>query len=311
MIKLTKQASDFGKVAVLMGGYSAEREISLQSGAAVLAALKNAGVDAIGIDIKTSQDILNLKTAAIDMAFIAVHGRGGEDGTLQAALDIMGIQYTGSKVIGCAVSMDKLRSKLLWAGAHLPVPDYQLLQNMDDLQNLNLDFPLMIKPSCEGSSIGISKVHKADDLPAAYKLAKQYGTVFAERFVNGGEYTVGIIGEHALPIIKLQTSADFYDYHAKYQSEDTQYICPCGLDQKSEQALQQLALQAFKSAGGSEWGRIDMMLDKMGNPYLIEMNAVPGMTNHSLVPLAASVAGVDFATLVQLILQQSLEAHNG
>lgn len=305
MLKLTKTAADFGKVAVLMGGYAPERDISLESGNAVLEALLKAGVDAYALDLKTPQDLLDLKNHKIDHAFVITHGGSGEDGHLQALLQLQGIRYTGSDVTGCAIAMDKLKSKLLWRGAGLPVPDYLPLASMRDLERIEFDYPLIIKPSSEGSSVGVSKVYHQQDLAAAYHLAAQYGQVFAEQFIKGGEYTVGIIGTEPLPVIQIKIANDFYDFDAKYQSTATQLICPCGLDQALEQKLQQLALDAFLAAGGKGWGRVDMMLDEHNKPYLIEMNAVPGMTTHSLVPTAAKVAGVEFETLVQLILQAS------
>lgn len=300
----------FGKVAVLMGGRSAERSVSLTSGAAVLKALVARGVDAHGVD--TDQDDLmgELKRACFDRAFVALHGRGGEDGVIQGALEVLGLPYTGSGVLGSALSMDKVRTKRVWQGAGLPTPAYALLRARADLDAAaSLGFPLMIKPAREGSSIGMSKVERADDVEAAWLAAARYDReVLAERWIEGREYTAALLGTEALPLIRLETPRSFYDYEAKYQSESTRYLCPCGLDGEQERGYQQLALEAFEALGASGWGRIDFMVDSGGKPWLIEANTVPGMTDHSLVPMAARAAGIDFGQLVYRILQTAVAA---
>lgn len=307
MFKPLPQVSEFGKVAVLMGGWAAEREVSLNSGQAVLHALQTAGVDAHGVDV-TPENIMHLNAHGFDRVFNVVHGRGGEDGTIQAALDLAGLPYTGSGVLGSALAMDKLRTKQLWAGCGLNTPRYQVIESEQDCENVakTLGFPMMVKPALEGSSIGISKVTCAEDLPKAYAYAAQYGEVFAEQFIDGAEHTISIVEDVALPVIRLETDQVFYDYAAKYERDDTRYICPCGLPDNEEKALQKLALHAFAVAAGEGWGRIDVMMDKQGIFWLIEMNTVPGMTDHSLVPMAAQHMGWDYQTLVQRILATTL-----
>jgi len=293
-------AGDFGRVAVLMGGWSAERAISLKSGQAVLAALHRRGVDAHGID--AGRDVVQrLAGEKFDRVFIALHGRGGESGELQGALDLLQLPYTGSGALASALGMDKWRSKLLWRAADLPVPDFVLLDERSDAQAVvqQLGLPLFVKPASEGSSIGISKVRKVEDLAAAYREAARHDSlVLAERYISGGEYTVAILGERALPAIRIVPTADFYDYEAKYFRDDTAYLCPCGLTQQQELALQALALRAFELLGCRGWGRVDFLLDERGKPYVLEVNTVPGMTDHSLVPMAAKAAGMDFDELV-------------
>ena len=309
---LTVQSSTlpYGKVAVLLGGLSAEREISLISGAAVLAALQSRGVDAHGVDV--GRDVVRqLEDGAYARAFIALHGRGGEDGVMQGALETLGLPYTGSGVLGSALGMDKLRSKQVWIGAGLPTPEYVQLRSEADcapaLKRLGL--PLMIKPAHEGSSIGMSKVIDAAALVDAYRLAARYDScVIAERWIEGAEYTAAILGHDALPLIRLQTPHAFYDFEAKYHADSTRYLCPCGLDAERETAIQKLALQAFDAAGASGWGRVDIMVDANGQPWLIEINTVPGMTDHSLVPMAARAAGIAFDELVMRILATSVAA---
>ncbi len=307
ILNMQYSASDFGKVAVLYGGLSAEREISLISGAAVLAALQSRGVDAHGIDV--GRDVVRqLEDGAYARAFIALHGRGGEDGVMQGALETLGLPYTGSGVLGSALGMDKLRSKQVWIGAALPTPEYVQLRSEADcapaLKRLGL--PLMIKPAHEGSSIGMSKVIDGAALVEAYRLAARYDScVIAERWIEGAEYTAAILGRDALPLIRLQTPHAFYDYEAKYRASSTRYLCPCGLDAEREIAIQQLALQAFDAVGASGWGRVDIMVDANGQPWLIEVNTVPGMTDHSLVPMAARAAGIAFDALVLRILATS------
>lgn len=296
--------SAYGKVALLMGGWSAERDVSLNSGKAVLAALQAAGVDVTAIDADRSvAGVLG----GFDRVFNIMHGRGGEDGVLQGALELLDMPYTGSGVLASALAMDKLRTKLLWAGMGLPTPKYVVMQSVDDCQRVldELTLPVMIKPALEGSSIGMSKVSKAQDLLAAYQLAAQYGVVFAEQWITGTEYTAAILNGEALPLIKLETDQDFYDYAAKYERNDTRYLCPCGLDAGAESALQAVALQAFAAVEAAGWGRVDLMVDESGKPWLIEVNTVPGMTDHSLVPMAAKQAGISFEALVQHVLLSS------
>lgn len=293
---------DFGKVAVLFGGTSAEREVSLNSGGRVLAALQRQGVDAHAFDpAERALDELR----GFDRAFIALHGRHGEDGTIQGALELMGIPYTGSGVMASAVGMDKWRTKLLWKAAGLPVPDYALLDAQSDFADVEeeLGLPLFVKPACEGSSIGISMVRRPGDLAAAYALAAKYDPlVIAERGILGGEYTVGILGDQVLPIIKIEPATEFYDYEAKYNRDDTQYRCPCGLPEAQEQRIREQAMAAFRVLGGRGWGRVDFLMDEAGNHYFLEVNTSPGMTDHSLVPMAARVAGLSYEQLVLRVL---------
>jgi len=295
---------DFGKVAVLFGGRSAEREVSLNSGARVLAALQRQGVDAHPFDPATRRlDEL----AAFDRAFIALHGRHGEDGTIQGALELMGVPYTGSGVMASALGMDKWRSKLLWHAAGLPIPDYAVLEAGSDFARVEaeLGLPLFVKPACEGSSIGITKVTQPGELGAAHAAAARHDPlVLAERAILGGEYTAAILGDEALPIIKIEPGTDFYDYEAKYLRDDTVYRCPCGLPEERERELRALALEAFRVLGGRGWGRVDFLMDAAcgGRAYLLEVNTSPGMTDHSLVPMAARVAGIDYDELVVRVL---------
>ncbi|MFZ1766803.1 MAG: D-alanine--D-alanine ligase [Candidatus Nitrotoga sp.] len=294
-----------GKVAVLYGGRSAEREISLKSGAAVLTALLKNGIDAQPFD-PAKQDLHELLESGFQRAFIALHGRFGEDGTMQGALELMNIPYTGSGVLASALAMDKWRSKLVWQAAGLPIPAYEMLNAASDLTAVvkRLGLPLFIKPANEGSSVGISKVKKISEMRAAYaEAAKHDKSVIAETFISGGEYTVAILGEQALPVIKIEPANEFYDYEAKYLRNDTRYLCPAGLSQEKETEMQRLALQGFALIGGVGWGRVDFLMDGTGQPYLLEVNTVPGMTDHSLVPMAARQAGISFEQLVLTILE--------
>ena len=291
----------------MMGGESAEREVSLKSGTAVLAALRATGVDAHAFDPST-KPLDALRGEGYARVFIALHGRGGEDGTLQGALDWMRIPYTGSGVLASALAMDKWRAKLVWSAVGLPVPDFALLTAKSDLGAVEarLGLPLFVKPACEGSSIGITKVGAAGALRAAYDLAARYDdTVIAERCLSGGEYTVGILGNVALPVIRIVPSTEFYDYEAKYLRDDTQYLIPSGLDEGREQAMRDLALAAFAALGGRGWGRVDILLDAAGHPSCLEANTAPGMTDHSLVPMAARAAGIEFPQLVRRILDEA------
>lgn len=307
MSAMAYQAKDFGKVAVLMGGRSAEREISLRSGNAVLQALRQRGVDAHGVD--SGDDVIEqLRVGSFDRTFIALHGRGGEDGVIQGALETIGMPYTGSGVLGSALGMDKLRCKRLWQSAGLPTPDYELLHADTDFAHVagRLHLPLIVKPVHEGSSIGMSRVEQMPALADAYAQAARFDReVIAERWVHGAEYTAAILGHEALPLIRLETPNAFYDFEAKYQADTTRYHCPCGLPPEQERQLQQLALQAFDVCGASGWGRVDLLLDRDRHPWLIEINTVPGMTDHSLVPMAAKAAGLSFDELVLRILATS------
>lgn len=297
--------SQFGKVAVLFGGKSAEREVSLKSGAAVLAALRRAGVDAHAFD-PASNDLHELKEQGYDRAFIALHGRFGEDGTVQGALELMGIPYTGSGVMASALGMDKWRSKLVWSAAGLPIPKYLMLQADFDATAVvrELGLPLFVKPACEGSSVGISKVKTVEGLAIAYAEAVQHDSlVIAESFVGGGEYTAAILGDRALPVIRIIPANEFYDFDAKYLSDDTRYLCPCGLSAEQEAEMQALAKQAFALIGGQGWGRVDFLMSTDGKPYVLEANTSPGMTDHSLVPMAARNAGISFEQLVVQVLE--------
>jgi D-alanine-D-alanine ligase len=294
-----------GRIAVLMGGESAERAISIKSGEAVLAALLRRGVDAVGIDV--GHDVLEkLAHEHFDRVFIALHGRGGEDGTLQGGLEMLGLPYTGSGVLGSALGMDKYRAKQLWAGVGLPTPAFRILTPGTDFDGViaELGLPLAVKPSREGSSIGITRVDQATALAEAYaKAAVLDPEVIAERWIIGREYTVGLLGKIALPVIELEVTHGFYDYHAKYEANDTVYRVPCGLSKEKEAALQCLAVRAFAALGCGGWGRVDIMCDAEGSPWLLEVNTSPGMTDHSLVPMAARAAGIEFDELVIRIIE--------
>ena len=295
----------FGKVAVLFGGKSAEREVSLKSGAGVLAALQRQGVDAHAFD-PAERPLDELR--AFDRAFIMLHGRYGEDGTIQGALELMGIPYTGSGVLASAVGMDKWRTKLLWRAVGLPIPEFVMLDENSDFAAVErqLGLPLFVKPACEGSSIGVSKVRQPGELQAAWReAAKHDSLVIAEQAILGGEYTVAILGEQVLPIIKIVPATDFYDYEAKYLRDDTQYLCPCGLPEAREMELRSQALEAFRALGCRGWGRVDFLMDDVGRAYLLEANTSPGMTDHSLVPMAARVAGISYEQLVLRVLEES------
>jgi len=297
--------NNFTNVAVFMGGWSAEREVSLNSGQAVFEALREQGINATAIDV--DRNICHrLQEGQFSHVFNMLHGRGGEDGVIQGLLDVLKIPYTGSGVLGSALAMDKFRCKQLWRGIGLPTPDFMQLENAVDCETAlkSLGLPLMIKPVLEGSSIGISKVNSVEEMLPAWRKAEQCGgVVIAEKFVEGKEYTAAILGEQVLPMIRLETENEFYDYQAKYVSDDTHYICPCGLDEKLETELAQLMLKSFIAVMGKGWGRVDFMLDENQRPWLIEVNTVPGMTGHSLVPMAAKQAGMSFEELVLKILQ--------
>lgn len=302
------QAADFGKVAVLMGGTAAEREVSLRSGQAVYAALKNKGIDAVAIDV-SANPIDALKQAQFDRVFNIIHGRGGEDGVLQSLLQILGLPYTGSGVLASALSMDKLRTKLCWQGLGLPTPRWFVLREITDVDLCitALGFPVIVKPAQEGSSIGMSKANSREELLQAYALAKQFNCdVYAEQWVTGAEYTVAVLDGEALPAIRLETPHVFYDFEAKYQANTTRYHCPCGLEAEREQQLQALALRACEGIQVKGWARVDVFIDSHDQAQLIEVNTVPGMTDHSLVPMAARAAGIAFDDLVWRILETSV-----
>ena len=295
-----------GKVAVLMGGKSAEREISLMSGSGVLKALRAKGIDAHAFD-PAERDVFDLRREGYARCFIALHGRSGEDGTIQGALEILGIPYTGSGVLGSAVGMDKWRTKMIWIANGLPTPRFRVLTEEENWQSVarELKLPLIVKPANEGSTLGLTKVFSVKELPAAYELAaKKYrDTALAEEFIDGPEYTASILGETALPLIRIEAPQGNYDYQHKYFTDDTKYHCPCGLSAKKEKELQALALQAFRVAGCSGWGRIDIMLDARKRPWLLEVNTSPGMTGHSLVPMAARAVGISYEDLCAKILK--------
>ena len=297
-------SAEFGKVAVLMGGLSAEREISLLSGNAVLSALQESGVDAHGVDVNENI-ISDLLAGNYQRAFIMLHGRGGEDGTIQGLLELMQLPYTGSGVASSSLAMDKLKTKQVWMAMGLPTPDFCILDSEQSCERAlkKLSLPVIVKPVLEGSSIGMSKVETAEELIPAWEVAQRCGgTVIAERWIDGEEYTAAILDGEVLPMIKLKTSHQFYDYDAKYASNDTQYICPCELPEKLEVEFSVLMQQAFDAVGAESWGRVDFMLDENNLPWLIEVNTIPGMTGHSLVPMAAKQAGLSFNDLVLRIL---------
>jgi D-alanine-D-alanine ligase len=302
-------AAEFGKVAVLFGGSSTEREISLRSGTAVLEALRRRGVEAQPFD-PAATPLAQLAGGRFDRAFIALHGPGGEDGTVQGALECLGVPYTGSGVLGSAVGMDKLRTKRLAAAVGIGTTDCVVLRGPQDFETAvsQLGLPMIVKPATQGSSVGMSKVERAADLPAAWAAAAATDdTVFAEAWVTGGEYTVAMLKGRALPSIRIETPNTFYDYQAKYFRNDTRYFCPSGLSPEAEAHLAALAQGTFAAAGATGWGRVDFMTDRTGRPLLLEINTVPGMTDHSLVPMAARAVGIDFDTLCWRVLETSFE----
>lgn len=302
-----KQAKDFGRVAVLMGGTAAEREISLNSGNAVFQALLRNKVDVTAVDVKSTV-LEALDGSSFDRVVNVIHGRGGEDGVLQAVLETLSLPYTGSGVLASALSMDKLRTKLCWQGAGLATPKWFLLQSETDIQQCidDLGFPVIVKPALEGSSLGMSKAETKEQLLKAWQEAAQYQCdVYAEAWVSGKEYTVGILNGETLPVIRLETPNVFYDYDAKYRADTTQYHCPAGLTTESEAELAELALQACRVVDVTGWGRVDLFIDEQNQAQLIEVNTVPGMTDHSLVPMAARQAGISFDELAWRILETS------
>ena len=289
-----------------MGGRSAEREISLMSGNAVLRALQSKDIDAHPFD-PAQRDLFDLKREGYARCFLALHGRGGEDGTVQGALEVLGIPYTGSGVMGSAIGMDKLRTKMIWIANKLPTPRYRILGPDDDWKAVmrELGQPLIVKPANEGSTLGLTKVSAVKQLPAAYELAarKFSDTALAEQFIDGPEYTAAVLGSEVLPLIRIEAPKGNYDYQNKYFTDDTKYHCPCGLPAKKEEELKALTLRAFHAVGCSGWGRIDIMLDAKKKPWLLEVNTIPGMTGHSLVPIAARARGISFEQLVVRILE--------
>jgi D-alanine-D-alanine ligase len=312
MNRKVKSAKDFGRVALLYGGWAPEREVSLVSGAAVLQSLQKQGVDATGVDLSRER-LLGLKREGFDRAFIVLHGIGGEDGVVQAALELMGIPYTGSGVLASALSMDKRVTKLVWAAQGIPTPLHRVLADDTDFTQLaeEIGLPLFVKPADAGSSIGLTKVKQVEDFEPAYRHARQYcRTVLAERFVAGGEYTCAVLDGQALPLIRIEPDGEYYDYNAKYVSDNTRYHCPAGLAPEQETQLQALALKAFQLTGASGWGRVDFLLDVEDKPWFLELNTVPGMTSHSLVPMAARAAGLSFDELVWRVLETSLPGND-
>ena len=306
LLNLSEVVSSAGRVGVLMGGPSAERDISLKSGEMIYSALNKAGVKAVKL-VWDGELEHTLASAEYDRIFIALHGRGGEDGQVQGLLGLRGIPYTGSRVLGAALAMDKIRSKQIWSACGIPTPEFLCLQ-ADDEQPLPVpsNYPVMVKPAREGSSIGISKVDDANELESAISKAFEFDdTVLIEQYVTGSEYTLSILGHRALPIIRLETPNEFYDYEAKYLSDNTEYHCPAGLAAETEIRCAELGLRAFRLLGGHGWGRVDFMLGEDGEPQFIEVNTVPGMTDHSLVPMAAAAAGIGFEDLVVQILATS------
>jgi len=307
-LRRINESKEFGRVAVLFGGTSSEREISLLTGKAVLAALLRAGVDAHGFD-PAERPLAALREERFERVWIALHGPGGEDGTLQGALEFLGVPYTGSGVMGSAIGMDKLRTKRLATAIGVPSADYVVLKAAADLDAAleRLGLPMIVKPATQGSSVGMSRVTSAAELKSAFEAAHKFDpVVFAEPWITGAEYTVAILQGAALPAIRIETPRTFYDYEAKYFRDDTRYFCPSGLAAPVEAHLAQLALAAFEACGAEGWGRADFMMDGTGRPLLLEINTVPGMTDHSLVPMAARTAGISFEQLVCRVLETSL-----
>jgi len=309
MRRRVKDARAFGRVAVLMGGWSAERQVSLWSGEAVLAALVKRGVEAVGVDASRER-ILALRAQGFERVFMVLHGGAGEDGTVQAALELQGLPYTGSGVAGSAVKMNKMTAKRVWLAEKLPTAPFMELNSEADARAAakKFKFPFVIKPAAEGSSVGVTIVKKPAQVAGAFKLARGAGrAVMAEKFIKGAELTVPVLDGEALPSIRIVPAGEFYDYHAKYIANDTQYHCPSGLPAAREKQLRALALEAFRLVGASGWGRVDFMVDKAGKPWLLELNTVPGMTSHSLVPMGAKAAGLSFDDLCWAILETSME----
>lgn len=298
--------SAFGRVAVLLGGTSSEREVSLNSGGNILAALKRRGVDAQSVD-GTPALVQALVARKFDRVFNIMHGGDGENGVVQGLMESFGVPYTGSGVLGSALTIDKIRTKQVWLSLGMSTPRYLRLQKGEDVKAAarQLGLPIIIKPSCEGSSVGVSRVFSEDDLASAVELASKYpGELLMEQLIQGEEYTVAILGDEALPSIRIVPPGEYYDYHAKYVSDDTQYVCP-GMSGAAEEEIRSMALEAFRAADCAGWGRVDVMRDKAGRNYLLEVNTTPGMTSHSLVPKAAAATGIVFDELVWRILEST------
>jgi D-alanine-D-alanine ligase len=300
-------AATFGRVAVLLGGDSSEREVSLNSGRNVLEALQQQGVQAFAVDgVPALIDAIQRGT--VDRVFNIMHGAAGENGVVQGLLEALGVPCTGSDVLGAALTLDKIRTKQVWLGLGLPTPRYERLSVGADIASAaaRVGYPLIVKPALEGSSVGVTRVFTPENLHSAVELATRYGReLLMEQLIEGGEYTVSILGRYALPSIRIVPAGEYYDYHAKYIADDTGYVCP-GLEGDEELALRQLALQAFEASGASGWGRVDVMRDRQGRNWLLEVNTTPGMTSHSLVPKAAQAAGIGFADLVWIILEDTI-----
>ena len=313
-----KTASDpkiFGKVAVLMGGWSAERQVSLWSGEGVTRALKDKGVDATGLDITEPSQLFALKAQGFDRVFNILHGTGGEDGTVQAILDLLGLPYPGSGVGASAIAMDKLATKRIWKAEGLPTPDFRVVDSVAEAEvaAAHFGYPFIIKPAADGSSVGVTKVKMADQVAAAFVLAQggaQQNVVMAEQFIDGGsshaEYTCPVLRGVALPVIRIIPDGEFYDYNAKYLSDNTRYLCPAGLSPEHEARIQALCLTAFAVVGCKDWGRVDFLMGADGAPQLLELNTLPGMTSHSLVPMAAKARGMSYAELCWSLLEATL-----
>lgn len=306
-MKTMRNRTDYGKVAVLMGGVSSERAISLMSGQGTLAALQSRGIDAYGFD-PAEKPLLLLKEEAFDRVFVILHGGNGENGTIQGALEVIGLPYTGCGVLPCALSMDKLKTRLLWQALKLPTPDFVVLDEKTDWDSVvqQLGLPLFVKPVHGGSSLGVSKVKKKEDFEAAYQEARKYDdSVLAEQFIDGGEYTVLLLDGYELPPIKIEPATEFYNYEAKYFRDDTQYHCPSGLAPEAEITMKEYAKKAFRAIGGKGWGRVDLLMNSAGEPYLLEVNTVPGMTKRSLAPISAKQIGLSYEDLTLCILETS------
>ena len=307
--KTDRNPADFGRVAVLMGGQSAEREISLKSGKAVLAGLLEMGVDAM--EMEPTQDLIEqLRINKIDRVFISLHGPGGEDGTIQGALETAGIPYTGSGVMSSAIGMNKAKTKQIWKSLSISTPGFDLLHDKDETAqgwNLPFDYPVAVKPVAEGSSIGIHKVKNDKEMASGLADARKFGeTVLVEQWVSGNDYTVAILNGKTLPAIRMNTRHEFFDFDAKYQDENTEYMCPCGLTETEEQEMAELSLAAFEAVECTGWGRVDLMRDEAGKLWVLEVNTVPGLTDHSLVPMAAAEAGLTYPQLIIEILATSI-----
>ena len=308
MTKRTRNPADFGRVGVLMGGWSSEREVSLWSGKNVVAALERQKVNVAGLDCDR-QTILGLGVHGFDRVLNLLHGTGGEDGTVQAALDLIGLPYPGCGVLASALALDKLLTKRIWRAEGVPTPDYMVLESEDDAAEAarQFGFPLIVKPSADGSSVGVSKVKHSGQLAQAFAEARAGNrAVMGERFIAGAEYTCAVLDGEALPLIRIEPDGEFYDYHAKYISEKTRYLCPADLDPAHELRIRAICLRAFELIGGRGWGRVDFMLDGDGEPWLLEVNTIPGMTSHSLVPMAARAVGISFDALCWALLETTL-----